>query len=223
MVARSANGDGFSMDQTFTSASTGHVLINGYDFGPDSANLTGTWLSAQSGGPLGHRRPGRDTHRYHIERGKSIRRGLPENPHRKLRALAGQRRLRTDPPICLFETQSGLTPWPMRANSPITGFRKHPRIRPPGHGPPVTSDRSRPLFWKARPSAATDRAASGSDTLKIRTTFPDASRATWTYQAETGLGRIERRLRFVHRLCRLWSNGHRHEQRKAQAEGAAVS
>jgi hypothetical protein len=49
MVANNTNGDGSSLDEAFTTAADGHLVINGSDFGPDSADLTGTRLTLRPG------------------------------------------------------------------------------------------------------------------------------------------------------------------------------
>ena len=190
MAARSANGDGFSMDQTFTSASTGHVLINGNDFGPDSANLTGTWLSAQSGDRWAIADPGGTRIDTTLSAEKifgvaclKIPIGnyvlwLAKDASGLIHLFAFQNAAGTYtvadagefPNYWISETPSDSAAWTWTA----------------GNFGPVTA-----TVLEGPPSAATDRAASGSDTLKIRTTFPDASRATWTYRAETGLATLK--------------------------------
>ena len=184
LAANNANGDGSSMDKSLTTAGDSHLMINGSDFGPDSADLTGTWLPLAPGDTKTFSRPGG----FWIVTASGPEQVFGVN--------------------CLKVTLKNNTVWLARdVNGNLHVFRFENAsgiytVTDPGEFPnywlPVHPDSGDSWSWGAGDfgpvvavvlsTGAPDlpaRAAPSS--ISVKTTFPDASWAIWEYSTGAGL------------------------------------
>ena len=187
LVANNANGDGFSMDKTFTTAATGHLVISGSDFGPDSADLTGTRLALAPGqvltfsGPAGYwtvTAVGTEE----VFGVLCLKVSLKDNLIWLARDVAGNIH------VFRFQNASGIYTVTDPGEFPNYWLPAAPAVSDSwnwgtGEYGPVTA-----TVMDAS-SAVTDAPAlaAPAGSLRVRTTFPDASWVVWEYQAGAGL------------------------------------
>ncbi len=186
LTATNASGSGASMDETLATAQAGHRVVNGVDFGPDSAVLTNVWMPISEGdtwvfeGPAGRVSV--------IAQGKEDVFGvncLKVSIHGNLVWLAQD----TAGNIHIFRYRDADGTYTVES---YTEFPNYWLPREPGTVAnwTWTAGSFGPVQAAVQPAAdetAGDRRAAGGESLTVATTFPDSSWVNWEYRSGSGL------------------------------------